>query len=226
MEPGHKEGSGSGSAAPSQGQQSSVPPQNQSDEQPFIVQARRKRQASHEPIIETQSSDDDEEEEYQPSLTRTFVAASENMEIDDDSLEEAEGSQDGDESAEEFEDGSEIPVSHEAGMNFGKLELRRPLNPSWRVNSKVSYKGKTDQVRKLREVDPRPNKDRGVESRFWTFFQMDFYENVILSKNHPVAMAQWINWNALAAKDIPIFNKIIAACEANHIKDIMGFKQD
>jgi hypothetical protein len=62
------------------------------------------------------------------------------------------------------------------------------------LRSKVSYKGKTNLVREKRKEDSRlVEKEVGLDYRFHTAFQQDFYESVIIPKNKPVALSQWID---------------------------------
>ena len=125
------------------------------------------------------SNDDDEEETYVPprkSLKGKEVASS--------AGEAAAESDD-----EETFDGEAAGVASggAGGMQFGRLLMHAPNNPPWRA--KVSYKGKTDLVREIRTKDPRPLPKEATDYRFHTYFQQDFYESVILSKNNPVAQA-------------------------------------
>jgi hypothetical protein len=71
---------------------------------------------------------------------------------------------------------------------MGNPVFRQPLNPDWRA--KVSYKGKTDLVREKRKENPRlVEKEAGLDYRFHTAFQQDFYESVIIPKNKSVALS-------------------------------------
>jgi hypothetical protein len=70
--------------------------------------------------------------------------------------------------------------------------FRLPLNSDWR--EKISYKGKTDLVREKRKENPRlVEKELGIDYRFHTAFQQDFYESVIITKTKPAAISQWID---------------------------------
>jgi hypothetical protein len=67
-----------------------------------------------------------------------------------------------------------------------------PLNLDWR--EKINYKGKTDFVREKKKENPRlVEKELGIDYRFHTTFQQDFYESVIIIKTNPVALSQWID---------------------------------
>jgi hypothetical protein len=69
---------------------------------------------------------------------------------------------------------------------MGTLVFWLPLNPDWR--EKISYKGKTDLVRKKRKENPRlVEKEPGIYYRFHTAFRQDFYESVIITKTKSVA---------------------------------------
>jgi hypothetical protein len=56
-----------------------------------------------------------------------------------------------------------------------------PLNLDWR--EEIGYKGKTDLVREKRKENPGlAEKEPGIDYRFHTAFQQDFYESVIITK--------------------------------------------
>jgi hypothetical protein len=48
----------------------------------------------------------------------------------------------------------------------------------------------------LRIVEKEPV----IDYRFHTVFQQDFYESVIITKNKPVAISQWIDWSYMEGK--------------------------
>jgi hypothetical protein len=77
-------------------------------------------------------------------------------------------------------------------MHMGNLVFRQPLNPDW--TTKVSYKGKTYLMREKKKGNLRlVEKEVELDYRFHMAFQQDFYESVIISKNKPVALSQWID---------------------------------
>jgi precorrin isomerase len=41
-----------------------------------------------------------------------------------------------------------------------------------------------------------------------------------------VANSQWIDWAYMESKHDPIFDRVIAACMAKHLRDILAFKND
>jgi hypothetical protein len=141
----------------------------------------------------------------------------------DDEIEEKteEGADDGDEEEEVF-DVEEINPSNYVDM--GPLVFRAPTNPTWRMN--VSYKGKTESVRKNRRIFARTQPRDAYDYKFHSLFQQDLYELVIMIKSKPVTNSQWINWAYLENKHDPIFDGVIAACQANHLRDILAFKKD
>jgi hypothetical protein len=104
------------------------------------------------------------------------------------------------------------------------LMLRAPTTPSWRL--KVSYKGKTESVRENRRILARTQPRDAYDYRFHSLFQQDFYESVIMTKSKPVADSQWIDWTYMENKHDPIFDRVIAACQAKHLRDILAFKKD
>jgi hypothetical protein len=100
-----------------------------------------------------------------------------------------------------------------------------PLNPDWR--EKISYKGKTYLVREKRKENLRlVEKEPGINYRFHTAFQQDFYESVIITKIKPVAISQWIDWTYIEAKHDAIFDEVVAACRAKHLRDAMSFQKN
>jgi hypothetical protein len=98
------------------------------------------------------------------------------------------------------------------------------INPTWRV--KLSYKGKTESVRENRRILTRTQPRDAYDYRFHFLFQQDFYESVIMTKSKPVANFRWIDWAYMKNKHDPIFDGVIAACQAKHLRDILAFKKD
>jgi hypothetical protein len=49
---------------------------------------------------------------------------------------------------------------------------------------------------------------------------------VITPKSKPVTNSQWIDWAYMESKHDPIFDRVIAACTARHLRDILAFKKD
>jgi hypothetical protein len=47
-----------------------------------------------------------------------------------------------------------------------------------------------------------------------------------MTKSKPVANSQWIDWAYMVNKHDPIFDGVIAACQAKHLRDILTFKKD
>jgi hypothetical protein len=143
---------------------------------------------------------------------------------DDEIEEEAEEGVDGDEGEEEEEvfDVEEINPPNYDDMR--PLMLRAPTNPSWRVE--VSYKSKTESVRENRRILAHTQPRDAYDYRFHSLFQQDFYESVIMTKSKPVVNSQWIDWTYMENKHDPIFNRVITACQAKHLRDILTFKKD
>ena len=64
------------------------------------------------------------------------------------------------------------------------LKVHRTVVPDY--VARVNYKGKgmTERARELRRIDPRSQpEDCPYDHCFHTMFQLDFYHNVILSRN-------------------------------------------
>jgi hypothetical protein len=41
-----------------------------------------------------------------------------------------------------------------------------------------------------------------------------------------VAISQWIDWNYMEGKHGRIFDEVMAACKARHLRDIMAFRKN
>jgi hypothetical protein len=109
-------------------------------------------------------------------------------------------------------------------VDLGPLVFREPTNRTWRV--KVSYKGKTESVRGNRRILAHTQPRDAYDYRFHSLFQQDFYESVIMTKSKPVPNSQWIDWAYLENMHDSIFDGVIAACQAKHLRDILAFKKD
>jgi hypothetical protein len=82
-------------------------------------------------------------------------------------------------------------------------------------------------VREKRKENPRlVEKESGIDYRFHTTFQQDFYETVIIPKNKPVVISRWIEWNYMEGKSDRIFDEVMTACRAKHLRDIMAFRKN
>jgi hypothetical protein len=91
---------------------------------------------------------------------------------------------------------------------------------------KVSYKGKTESVRENRRILARTQPRDAYDYRFHSLFQQDFYELVIMTKSKPVPNSQWIDWAYMENKHGPIFDSVIASCQAKNLSDILAFMKD
>jgi hypothetical protein len=49
---------------------------------------------------------------------------------------------------------------------------------------------------------------------------------VIIHKNKPLAVSQWIDWNYMEEKHGRVFDEVVAACKAKHLRDIMDFRKN
>jgi hypothetical protein len=142
-------------------------------------------------------------------------------ERDDEIEEETEEGADGDdgEEQEEMFDVEEINLPNYVDMR--PLVFRAPKNLIWRV--KVSYKGNTESVSENRRILARTQLQDAYDYRFHSPFQQDFYELVIMIKRKPVTNSQWIDWAYMENKYDPIFDGVIAAYQAKHLRDILAF---
>jgi hypothetical protein len=141
-------------------------------------------------------------------------------EIEEES-EEGANADDGEEEEEMFDVEEINPPNY---VDMGHLVFRAPTNPTWRV--KVSYKGKTESMRENRRILTRTQPRDAYDYRFHSLFQQDFYESVFMTKSKLVANSQRIDWTNMENKNDPIFDKVIAACQAMHLRDILTFKKD
>jgi hypothetical protein len=133
----------------------------------------------------------------------------------------AEG--DDDEEDEEVFDVEEINLTFYIHMWTPVFQLT--LNPDWR--EKISYKGKIDLVRENRKENTRlVEKEPDIDYTFHTVFQQDFYESVIITKIKPATISQWIDWTYMKAKHDMIFDKVVTACRAKHLRDVMSFQKN
>jgi hypothetical protein len=181
------------------------------------------------------SSEDDgvEDDTYmsshwaRPHGKRLASASSSGATRDEEEIEEEEDGENGNDGTEGDDDEEDEEVFDVEEINptfyihMGTLVFRLPLNPDWR--EKISYKGKTDLVREKRKENPRlVEKEPDIDYRFHTVFQQDFYESVIITKIKPTTNSQWIDWTYIEAKHDTIFDEVVAACRAKHLRDVMS----
>jgi hypothetical protein len=82
-------------------------------------------------------------------------------------------------------------------------------------------------VKEKRKENPRlVEKEPGIDYWFHTTFHQDFYESVIITKTKPVAISQWIDWTYMEAKHDVIFDEVVTACRAKHLRDVMSFQKN
>jgi hypothetical protein len=184
-------------------------------------------EGAQSPVREEASSDDDdvEDETYIPAPRaphhgkgKGLASASGSGATSEEIEEEAVGDE-GDEEEEIFDVEEVNPTNF---VHVGTPILRQPLNPDWRA--KVSYKGKTELMSEKRKEDPILHARDATDYIFHTFFQQDLYESVIITKGKPVAIYQWIDWSYMENKHDPIFDDVVAASRAKHMRDVMAFK--
>jgi hypothetical protein len=177
------------------------------------------------------SSDDDiEDDTYAPSPRARphekwlASASGSGAGRDDEIEEETEEGVDGDDGEEEEDVFDVKEINPPNYIDMRPLVFRAHTNPTWRV--KVSYKGKTESVRENRRILTHTQPRDVYDYIFHSLFQQDFYESIIMTKNKPVANSQWIDWAYMANKNDSIFDRVIAACQAKHFRDILTFKKD
>jgi hypothetical protein len=91
----------------------------------------------------------------------------------------------------------------------------------------VDYKSGTHNVYKERYSNPALwQKEFDADIRFWLKFNSDWYESVILSKEHMTVDMTSINWDNLRSLNIPTVNEAIDVCHAKGITSIMAMNYD
>jgi hypothetical protein len=156
-----------------------------------------------------------------PVLQKGLASASGSGAARDDEIEEGANGGDGEEEGEVFDVEEINPANY---IDIGPLVFRAYTNRTWRV--KVSYKGKIESVLENRRILARTQPRDTYDYRFYSLFQQDFYESVIMAKSKPVANSQLIDWAYMKNKYDPIFDRVIIACQAKHLRDILAFKKD
>jgi hypothetical protein len=108
------------------------------------------------------------------------------------------------------------------------LEIRRPVNLSSHRIVNYLGMGKTDASRKKRREWPYGEpKDMasGIDYKFHTFFQQDYYSTAIIAKKKGiVAKARWIDCGYMEKTHNAVFRDIIDVCTSLRIKPLMGFR--
>jgi hypothetical protein len=176
--------------------------------QPVVDEIVEEEEEGHE----TSSDDNENEENYIMQFRHGKGPAN-----DDDDNDDEEEDYGGRERGVEGEEEEEV-----------MLEIRRPVNPnSHRI---VNYLGmdKTEAARRKRREWPYGEpKDMasGIDYRFHTFFQQDYYSTAIIAKKKGiVAEARWIDWRYMEKANNAIFRDIIVVCTSLRIKPLMGFR--
>jgi hypothetical protein len=49
---------------------------------------------------------------------------------------------------------------------------------------------------------------------------------VIITKDKSVDISQWIDWSYMKNKNDQIFDDVVAACSAKHLRDVIAFKKN
>jgi hypothetical protein len=179
--------------------------------------------------IPSSSDDDIEDDTYVPSPQaqphgKGVASASGSGAGRNDEIEEQVEEGDDDDGGEEEEVFDVEEINPPNYVDMRPLVLRAPTNTSWRV--KVSYKGKTEFVRENRRILARTQPWDAYDYRFHSLFQQDFYKSTIMTKSKQVANSQWIDWIYMENKHGPIFDGVIAACQAKHLRETLTFKKD
>ena len=83
------------------------------------------------------------------------------------------------------------------------------------------------QVKRAREENPYLwLNDRGIDYRFWSLFQFDFYKTVILAKEKKIVQMKYIDWDHIESMNTLDSRRVIETVTEHGLKDIMGFQYD
>jgi hypothetical protein len=95
------------------------------------------------------------------------------------------------------------------------------------IERMVDYTRGSHNVYKERYTDPAQwQKEFDADIRFWLKFNTDWYESVILSKDHMTVDMKSINWDLLRSLDIPTVNDAIDICHAKGMTNVMAINYD
>jgi hypothetical protein len=91
----------------------------------------------------------------------------------------------------------------------------------------VDYMRGSHNVYKERYTDPALwQKEFDADICFWLKFNVDWYESVILSKEHLTIEMKSIKWDNLRSLNIPAVNEAIDICHAKGLTSIMALNYD
>ena len=80
------------------------------------------------------------------------------------------------------------------------------------------------QVKRARAENPFVwLNDRGIDYRFWSLFQFDFYKTVILAKEKKIVQMKYIDWDHIESMNTLDSKRVIDTMTEHGLKDIMGF---
>ena len=83
------------------------------------------------------------------------------------------------------------------------------------------------QVKRARTANPYAwLNDRGIDYRFLSLFQFDFYKTVILAKEKKIVQIKYIDWDHIESMNTLDSRRVIEAVFEHGLKDIMGFQYD
>ena len=120
-------------------------------------------------------------------------------------------------------------IKEEETPMMSSLKLHRPLRlHTTNIIPKqvINYMKRASRVKKERYEDPFQFVKNVADHRFWSDFQAEFYETVILTKKKSITPMQWIDWDYMANKNDLTFNEVISACDHKRIKSILGLRYD
>lgn len=68
--------------------------------------------------------------------------------------------------------------------------------------------------------------DKGIDYRFWSLFQFDFYKTVILAKDKNIVQMKYIDWDHIESMDTSDSRRVIDTVTQHGLKDSMSFQYD
>jgi hypothetical protein len=125
-----------------------------------------------------------------------------------------------------YDDYEDISLDSLAGF---VLRPSLPPRPATQMGilKMVNYKSGSHNVYKERYNDPSLwQKEFDANIRFWLKFNVDWYESVILSKEHLTVDMKSIKWDNLRSLNIPALNEGIDICHAKGLTSIMALNYD
>jgi hypothetical protein len=125
-----------------------------------------------------------------------------------------------------YDDYEDISLDSLAGFVLRPTLPPRPATQMG-ILKMVDYKSGSHNMYKERYTDPALwQKEFDADIRFWLNFNVDWYESVILSKEHLIVNTKSIKWDNLRSLNIMAVNEAIDICHAKGLTSIMALNYD